>query len=138
VKSIQATLDGTPMTSGQVVDLYTLSLGDHTLTVVATDFYGNAMTRSVTFSVTATIQSTIAGANRFYSEGKIDNGGILNSLTKKPENAQKDLDKGKTDTAINKLTAFVNEVSAQSGKHITAEAANLLIADAQWVIAHLK
>ena len=33
-----------------VIDLYTLSLGSHTLTVVATDFYGNPTTQSVTFS----------------------------------------------------------------------------------------
>ena len=31
--------------NGQVIDLYTLSLGDHTLTVTATDFYGNSSTQ---------------------------------------------------------------------------------------------
>jgi hemerythrin-like domain-containing protein len=76
--------------------------------------------------------------NFFYSEGKIDNHGIANSLTQKLENVQKDLDKGKVKNAISQLEAFINEVQAQSGKHITTEAANLLIADAQWVIAHLK
>jgi uncharacterized repeat protein (TIGR01451 family) len=49
-----ATLDGTPVTNGQVIDLSTLAAGDHTLTVVATDFYGNTTTKSVTFSVLAT------------------------------------------------------------------------------------
>jgi hypothetical protein len=67
-----------------------------------------------------------------------DNSGILNSLLQKLDNAQKSLNKGQTNAAINKLNAFINEVQAQSGKHITTEAAALLVADAQWVIAHLK
>ena len=137
VKSIQATWTARPVTSGQMIDLYTLSLGDHTLTVVADDFYGNTSTQSVTFSVTATIQSLIAGVNRFYSEGKIDNQGIANSLGE-AQRMPKSLAKGQLKTAANQLNAFINEVQAQSGKHIAADAAALLIADAQWVIAHPK
>jgi hypothetical protein len=131
-------LDGVPVTNGQIIDLYTLPLGAHTLTVNAVDNVGNQSSKSVTVNVTATLASLKASIARFYNEGKIDNQGIANSLTQKLENAQKDLDKGKIDTAINKLQAFINEVQAQSGKHITTEAADLLIADAQWVIAHLK
>ena len=41
-------------------------------------------------------------------------------------------------TTINQLRAFINLVKDQSGKHITAKAAAVLIADAQWVIAHLR
>jgi hypothetical protein len=48
------------------------------------------------------------------------------------------LNSGKIDTAVNQLSDFINEVQAQRGKHITIEAANLLIADAQWVINDLK
>jgi cell division FtsZ-interacting protein ZapD len=62
----------------------------------------------------------------------------MTSLLKKLTNAQLSLYKGQTAVAINQMEAFISEVQAQSGKHITAEAANLLIADAQWVIAHLK
>ncbi len=138
VRKVWADLDGAPVTNGQVIDLHTLSLGDHTLTVHAVDKAGYEASQAVTFSVTATLQSTIAGLNRFYSEGKIDNQGIFDSLTKKLEGAQAALDKGQTNAAINKLEAFINEVEAQSGKHITADAASLLIADARWVIAHLK
>jgi 2',3'-cyclic-nucleotide 2'-phosphodiesterase/3'-nucleotidase len=138
LNSMDANLDGTPVTSGQVVDLYTLSLGDHTLTVHAVDNVGNETSASVTFTVTATSQSLVSSVNRFFTEGLIDNGGTQNSLLQKLGNAQKDIDKGKRNTAINKLEAFINEVQAQSGKHITVEAASLLIADAQWVIAHLK
>ena len=138
LKSVWADLDGVAVTNGQVIDLLTLSLGEHTLTVYAMDNAYNQSNLSVTFTVTATSQSLVSAVNRFTSEGKIDNSGIQNSLLKKLENAQKDIDKGKLDTAINKLQAFIAEVQAQSGKHITEDAANLLIADAQWVIDHLK
>jgi len=44
---------------------------------------------------------------------------------------------GKPAVTLNLLNAFINEVSAQSGKHIDAMYANALIADAQYLIAHL-
>ena len=138
IKTLDATLDGAPVTNGQKIDLYTLALGDHILTVTAADFYGNTTTQSVTFSVTATVQSLKASVNRFYQEGQIDDLGIRNSLLGKLDTAQAYLDKGQTKAAINTLNAFINSLKAQSGKHITIEAANLLIADANWVIAHLK
>jgi hypothetical protein len=138
LKNVWADLDGVSVTNGQTMDLYTLSLGNHTLTVYAMDKGYNQSSKSVTFTVAATSQSLVSAVNRFYGEGKIDNDGIQNSLLKKLQNVQKDIDKGKLDTAINKLVAFINEVQAQSGKHITSDAATLLIADAQWVIDHLK
>lgn len=136
VKSIQATLDSTPVMTGQTVDLFTLSLGNHTLTVVAADFYGNTTAQSVTFSVTATIESVAGSVNRFYQQGKLDNAAMRNSLVSKLESAQASLNKGQIKTAINQLQAFISEVQAQSSKHITADAAALLITDAEWVIAN--
>jgi 2',3'-cyclic-nucleotide 2'-phosphodiesterase (5'-nucleotidase family) len=138
VRSIWADLDGAPVANGQVIDLYGLSLGDHTLTVYAVDKAGYSASKSVTFSVAATIQSAIAGVNRFYAEGKIDNAGVANSLLQKLENAQAALDKGQTGAAVNKLEAFINEATAQSGQHVAPDAAALLVADARWVIAHMK
>ena len=40
--------------------------------------------------------------------------------------------------AINKLLEFIDLVQAQSGRHITADAAQILIADAQYVIGTLR
>ncbi len=137
VKSIVADLDGDPVTNGQLIDLYTLAVGNHTLTVVAADFYGNSTTQSVTFSVTINIQSLISSISRFLAAGKIDNAGIANSLTMKLQNAQKSLDNGQLKTAANQLNAFISEVQAQSGKHIDADAAALLISDAQWILMHM-
>ncbi len=70
MKSITAKLDATAVTNGQVIDLHTLALGNHTFTVTATDFYGNATTQSVTFSVTATVASLKASVNRFYAKAR--------------------------------------------------------------------
>jgi hypothetical protein len=138
VKTLVADLDGTPVTNDQVIDLYTLSLGDHTLMVTAVDFYGNTATQSVTFSVMATPDSLAAGVKRLFEEGKIDNVGVYNSLISKLNAVLSALDKSKTSLAIQNLQAFVNEVNAQSGKHITAEAAMLLVTDAQWIIEQLQ
>jgi hypothetical protein len=135
VKSVTADLDGKAVKSGDVIDLYTLSLGDHTLTVVAKDFYDNTATKSVTFSVTAKVQSLMTSVDRFYSEGQINAVDVYQSLMDQLTAAAKSK---KIDTTTNILNAFINLVQAQSGKHITADAADLLIADAQWVIAHLK
>jgi 2',3'-cyclic-nucleotide 2'-phosphodiesterase/3'-nucleotidase len=136
--SVTADLDGDPVDNGQVIDLNTLSLGEHTLTVFAVDKAANGSSASVTFKVIATSKSLVNSINGFFAEGLIDNGGTQTSLLQKLGSIQKDIDKGKLDTAINKLGAFINEVQAQSGNHITVEAADLLIADAQWVIDHLK
>ena len=65
----------------------------------------------------------------------IDNEGIQNSLLVKLAKYEKDL--GDIPDAKNYLGNFINEVSAQSGKHITVPAANLLLTDANYVIAHL-
>ena len=138
LKMIWADLDGVPVTNGQVIDLYTLALGNHTLTVYAMDNAYNQSYASVTFSVIATVQSLKASVNRFYLEGKIDDAGIRDSLLDKLNTAQAYLDQGKVKAAKDALQAFINAVKSQSGKHITTDAANLLIADARWVIANPK
>jgi len=139
VKTLTATLDGKTVTSGQVIDLLPMPLGSsHTLIVTAADYYGNTETRAVTFSVTATVQSLKASVNRFYLDGMIKNAGIRDSLLTKLSSAQAYLDAGLAKQAINQLNAFINAVKAQQGKAITSAAATLLIADANWVISHLK
>ncbi|MGE5138766.1 MAG: FIMAH domain-containing protein, partial [Rudaea sp.] len=138
VKSIEAKLDSSVVTNGQKVDLLTLALGKHALTVTATDYYGNATTESVEFTVIATTQSLKATVNRLFAEGKIDDASVRDSLLDKLNAAQAALDRGDIKTATNQLNAFINQVKAQSGKHITRDAAALLIADANYVIANPK
>ena len=47
----------------------------------------------------------------------------------------KKIDQGKAKTAENILNAFINHVRAQAGKHVAPEAAEVLIADAEYVIS---
>lgn len=138
VGKVWADLDGAPVTNGQVLDLHTLSLGDHTLTVYAVDKAGYEASQATTFSVTATIKSLMTSVNRLYDEGKIDSRGLRNSLLAHLQAAQIAQNKGKTKAATIALRAFILQVQIQKGKHITADAATLLITDARWVIAHLK
>jgi len=137
VKVVWADLDGVAVTDGQVIDLFTLALGNHTLTVYAMDVATNQSSLSVTFTVIATPESLMEAVWRLYNEGKIDNAGIRNSLLMKLNAFQAALTRDQVGTAENILNAFINELMAQSGQHITTEAATLLITDAQWVLAHL-
>jgi len=76
--------------------------------------------------------------NQCYENEWIDKKGIYNSLVKKVENAQKSYNKGKTKTAINQLNAFINEVEAHNGKHLTNEAYMLLKYNSENLILKLK
>jgi len=66
----------------------------------------------------------------------IDNNGIKNSLIKKLDNAQRQIELNRKNTATNILNAFINEVEAQKGKYINLNFAELLIDDAQYIIEH--
>jgi hypothetical protein len=53
---------------------------------------------------------------QFASRGWIDNSGIVNSLQAKLKEGD--------------VNSFINEVNAQSGKHLTKDAATILLRDA--------
>ncbi|MBW5447177.1 cellulase family glycosylhydrolase [Cohnella sp. CFH 77786] len=115
------TLDGKAVQQGVAIQLYTLPLGSHTFTVTASDLAGNISTKEIVFQITTSIQSLKDMVTSFKNAGWIDNAGIANSLQSKLNS--------------NALTALVNEVKAQSGKHISAEAADILIRDAQYLLS---
>ena len=131
------TVGGHGLLSGQVINLLTdLSVGQHTFTVGATDQVGNASSGSVIFNIIVTAQSIIADVNQFVSNGSINNQGIANSLLAKLNAALQARNNGNCSAAANIYGAFINEVMAQSGKHISTSAAAILIADAQYLISH--
>jgi 2',3'-cyclic-nucleotide 2'-phosphodiesterase (5'-nucleotidase family) len=136
VADLEARLDGTLVTDGQQVDLLTLALGDHTLTVTATDWYGNEGSRSVTFKVIATVGSLRTTVNRDFTSKAIAKAGIRDALLQKLASAQSELNQGDVKGMTSQLQAFINAVKAQRGKAITAPAADQLVTDARWVIAH--
>ncbi len=68
----------------------------------------------------------------------IDNQGVARSLVAKLDAAQAALDRGQPAVAASLLNAFIQDVQAQSGKHISAEHAGCLINHAGEVISSLS
>ncbi len=116
------TLDTYGVQSGTTIPLYTLPLGSHTLTVTAGDLAGNAGTHMVTFQTTTSIQSLQSLVTRFTNAGWINNKGVAAGL--------------QSQLADNELPDFVTTVQAQRGKTISGDAANYLLRDAQYLLAH--
>jgi 2',3'-cyclic-nucleotide 2'-phosphodiesterase (5'-nucleotidase family) len=73
----------------------------------------------------------------YFDEHVISNWGNFTSLWKSLRSFQSALDKGNLFTAEVILNAFIKKVENMTPKHITPEAAALLIADAQWLLEHL-
>jgi hypothetical protein len=114
------TLDTYSVQQGTPIPLYTLPLGSHTFVVTASDMAGNTGSQTLSFPTTTSIQALRDLVTRFTNDGWIDNAGIANSLQSKLD--------------VNALTGFVNEVQAQSGKHISSQAAKYLLRDAQYLL----
>jgi hypothetical protein len=141
VDTVSPTMDGSPMLdghgldSGQAIDLLTeLPLGAHTFEIDADDNVGNASpTESVTFTIIVTPESIIEAVNKFKDSGDIKPQ-LVNALLSKLRNAAKKFEDGKCKPSGNKYGAFINQVQAQSGKGITPFAAEILIADAEYLI----
>ncbi len=131
-----ATLDGVAVTNGQTIQLLTLSLGAHTFSVSASDQAGNTSRKVVGFTVVATIDTLMGAVNTFIVAGQID-ASAGRSLLSKLEDAKQALARGNLTGARSKITDFRNQVSAQTGQSISPAAAQLLIADADYVIGTL-
>jgi hypothetical protein len=129
--------DGTGLQSGQAINLLTeLTLGQHTFAINAVDNVGNAGSSSVTFTIIVTADSIKGDINQFLAMGAIRNTGLANSLLAELNSAAKARTRGNCNGAANIYRAFVNELQAQSGKGVSAQAAAIMIADAQYLIAH--
>jgi hypothetical protein len=146
VKSATPNIDGlttlhdgtTPVTvaNGLTVKLLTeLTVGTHTFNVYSVDNINNAGTNSVTFSIVVTAQSIIADVRYFRSIGAITQDEATSFLSKL-NSAAKARAKGDCANAVTIYTSFISEVQAQSGKKVSAQAAAIMIADAQYLIAH--
>jgi len=136
----QTTLhDGTTtvtVANGLPVKLLTeLTLGTHTFNVNSVDNVENADTATVTFSIIVTAQSIIAEVKYFRSIGAITQDEAT-SLLQKLNAAAAYRAKHDCKDANATYQAFINELRAQSGKKVTAQAAAIMIADAQYLIAH--
>jgi len=132
------TLPGVPgLLSGQSINLLTaMMLGTHTFSVTASDNVNNIGTSSVTFTIIVTPDSIKGDVQQFLQSGAITNGGNANSLLAKLDAAAAARARGQCSVAANIYRAFINELQAQSGNHVDAAAAAIMIADAQYLIAH--
>jgi uncharacterized repeat protein (TIGR01451 family) len=132
-----ATLDGMTVANGQSVNTLTLALGTHNFVLSAVDVAGNSRSQNVAFTVIATIDSLIASVNVFAGQQKIDDSNTVKSLLAKLNDAKQAAERGNKTAAVNKLAEFMDLVRNQSGRHIASDAAQILVADAQYVIGTL-
>ena len=73
-----------------------------------------------------------------YDQAWIDSRGIYNSLHTKLEHVQQRLNQGRIRPARNQLNAFLNQVDAQRGNHLTEEAYALLYFNGQELLGRLE
>ncbi len=135
IASHSVAFDGAPAVNGQVLDMFFLMPGVHTLVVTAADNLGNTRTLTRTFEVHATAESLSNNLDRALSLGLISKNGIYNSLKQKVEAALRAHNRGQHPVEHNVLGAFVNELKAQDGKAVDLETANRFIAYALDLIA---
>jgi hypothetical protein len=114
-----------------------LGEGEVILAWTEVEYEGQVMKTPVitAYEAPVKIEGLIACKERCFASGGIDNRGVANSLGQKLEAAKAALDRGKTSVAVNILNAFVNELEAQSGKHISPRCADLLIGYANRLIS---
>uniref|UniRef100_UPI0037C61042 discoidin domain-containing protein n=1 Tax=Paenibacillus vietnamensis TaxID=2590547 RepID=UPI0037C61042 len=111
------TLDGHVVMDGDSIPLYTLELGTHTFMITASDLAGNTTSQTVTFQVMTSLAALKQLVKSFSDKGLIDNKGIADSLLSKLEKQD--------------LKSFIHQVEAQAGKHISDNAAQYLLRDAE-------
>jgi hypothetical protein len=101
---------------------YSFVLGTHSYSAEATDKAGNVGQGSTSFIVEVTYGSLCALVQQL-----VPHDGIVTSLCAKLRAAESAAGRGQQETKANILQAFVQEVQAQNGQHISADAAPILI-----------
>jgi hypothetical protein len=106
------------------------AIGDTTVTCQVTDQAGNTgPSRQFVVHVAG------AGEQLDSLATAVQGVGPGNSLAAKVDNAHRELNQGQTNAACSELTAFANEVTAQTGQTIPADQVDQLITDAQRIRA---
>lgn len=135
VASTSVTFDGAAATDGQVLDMFFLTAGLHTIVVTATDNIGNTGTTERVFRVRATSQSLLNSLDRARSLGLIPNADVYKGLRDSLAAAVKSHGKGKHPTEWNQLEAVVNQTLGQLGKGIDTATGQRFIGWVQDLIA---
>jgi hypothetical protein len=138
IQSTAANLDERSVTNGEAVDLLWFSLGTHTLTVNTKDFAGRSATASFVLELNATLESLAETIHELRRRNEIDSDGVMKSLLAKVSSALESSSAGENGSAENQLKALLNELKAQSGKHISNRGADMLTGDVNYVINNLS
>jgi hypothetical protein len=101
---------------------YSFGLGPHSYSATATDKAGNVGNGSTSFTIQVTFSSLGNLVTRFVS-----NPGIANALVSKLSAAQASAVSGDVQALDGQLGAFINQISAQSGKSLSAAQGAVLI-----------
>jgi hypothetical protein len=131
VSEIVVELDGQVVTDDEI-DLASVALGEHILTVTATDLAGNVASDSVTFTVEATLVS-LRGLVERYTEAGLISPETAATLLERLDAIDASVERGSLRAADNQLAALAAHVEAQAGKSIDADAASLLLVDIEAV-----
>jgi minor extracellular serine protease Vpr len=102
-------------------DAWRLPLGPTTVSATATDYAGNTTNATATVTVAVTYSSLAALTSRFTS------GALGRSLLAQLNASRMAAARGDVGGANGALQAYVQEVQAQAGKHLTAEQAAALV-----------
>ena len=129
----QATVGNHGLRSGQVINLLTeMVLGSHTFKIDALDRVGNLSSVPAFFQIIATTQSIKNDVTKFFSSRAISSPSERNKLMNELDTAAAAYAGATCATAYQ---PFVDEVQRQRGEGIQANAADIMIGDAQYLTA---
>ncbi|MEL7563582.1 MAG: 6-bladed beta-propeller [Dehalobacterium sp.] len=129
IKKIKVFLDGQEYNeASQEIDLLHLPLSNHEIKIQSENYAGLLSEEIVKFNIKVSIESMIRSLERLYGMGIISNEDIFTGLKDK---LKCDANAG---VVNNNLKAFINQVEAQKGKEIPSFYAEMLIADARYII----
>lgn len=131
VATVTAGLDGAAIEPG-VLELWRLPLGDHTLTVTATDRAGNSATTSVTFTTETSVADLRRLVKQFADAGEIKPT-LEKRLLQHLARAAQWIDEGRDGKAIKELKAFKSDARDVRDNAVRSA----LKRDASWLIDSL-
>jgi cytochrome c len=136
VVSRSATLDGESVTSGAVVPLHQLPLGEHTLSVSAEDEAGNRAEQSVSFASTTSLQDMGQLLDRFRADDRLSQS-MYQKLSAQLNNADKAAARGQDATVVRHLNRFA-EFAGDESKVGDDVVRSTLVRDAEAVAEQRK
>jgi hypothetical protein len=138
VTSVGAVLDGTKaIASGTTFNTESLSAGNHTIVITATDALGNTSTTTISLAVHATVAGLTTSVNDGAKTSQITSSTTSSQLLSYLNSALAALYAGSHANAKTYLASFASYAQAQSGMTISAAYAALLAGWANDLISRL-